>query len=93
MRTEARGQYVISRNSTQNVSSAEGMCMRALYFQILVQIMTKWHIQRHDSGHYTINFDDLPIYFEQMALLVARERDQGYEWIIEPGTGKNGVYK
>ncbi|THG94532.1 hypothetical protein EW026_g6958 [Hermanssonia centrifuga] len=52
----------------------------------------KWHIERRDSGHYTVHMDNKSAYFEQIALRLARENELGYEWVIQPQEGKNGVY-
>ncbi|KAJ3558558.1 hypothetical protein NM688_g852 [Phlebia brevispora] len=55
----------------------------------------KWFLHRRDSGRYVIIIDDLPVYFEQMALRINRENeeDRGIEWDIEPCEGQAGVYK
>ena len=53
----------------------------------------QWHIQRRESGLYTVNFNNAPIYFEQMALRAARRAEDGFEWVIEPSACKNGMYR
>ncbi|KAJ3558561.1 hypothetical protein NM688_g851 [Phlebia brevispora] len=53
----------------------------------------KWRIQRRASGHYTVYCDNLPIYFEQMALRAARADEEGLEWEIVPRADSKGVYK
>lgn len=57
--------------------------------------VTQWYIQKRQSGRYVVAIDNLPIYFEQMALRIKRENeeDRGIEWSIEPCDEHSGLYK